>query len=176
MTHEPTPLPLLPVEVDDPRRIFERVPFIRHVGLERDFSEGGRARLSLAPRPELGNVVGAIHGGAVLTLIDVAMASATVSAEDFKRTAVTLDLHTVFVQPGRGTLVAEAAVLRAADGIAWCEAEVRDEAGQLVARGQGSFRYLPLPYGQGLPRPSDPQDVAADAAAGSAAGNAGAAR
>jgi len=136
---------LAPVPIDDPRQVFDRVPFMRLLGLKREFSRSGHARLTLAPRAELGNVIGAIHGGAVLTMVDVAMASAAVSAQDFRCTVVTLDLNTAFLSPGRGALAADASVLREADGIAWCEARVTDEAGQVVARGHGSFRYLPLP-------------------------------
>jgi len=140
---------LKPVAFDDPRQIFDRVPFMRLLGVQRVFSEAGRARLVLAPRAELGNVIGAVHGGAVFTLLDVVMASAAVSAIDFKRTAVTLNLDTAFVEPGRGVLTADGELLRAADGVAWCKASVSDGDGHVVARAQGSFRYLPLPKQQG---------------------------
>ena len=140
---------LKPVAFDDPRQIFDRVPFMHLLGVQRAFSEGGRARLVLAPRAELGNVIGAVHGGAVFTLLDVVMASAAVSAVDFQRTAVTLSLDTAFVEPGRGVLTADGELLHAADGVAWCKASVSDGDGHVVARAQGSFRYLPLPKQQG---------------------------
>ena len=136
---------MAPVDIDDPRQVFDRVPFMRLLGMRREFSEGGKARLTLAPRPDLGNVIGAVHGGAIVTLLDVAMASAAVSACDFRQTAVTLNLDTAFIGPGRGLLTADGELQHAADGIAWCRASVSDDDGRVVARAQGSFRYLPLP-------------------------------
>ena len=90
-------------------------------------------------------MIHAIHGGVVLTLMDVVMASAAVSLVDFQKTAVTLNLNSSFVRPGRGRLVADGEVLKTLDGVILCQAEVRDETDEIIARGMGSFRYLPLP-------------------------------
>lgn len=133
------------VAANDPRQLFSQVPFMQLLGMQRVFSKGGRAQLQLAPRAELGNVIGAVHGGAIATLLDVAMASAAVSALDFQQTAVTLNMNTAFVGPGRGLLTADAQLLHSSGGVAWCQAQVADEDGRAVAQAQGSFRYLPLP-------------------------------
>ena len=62
----------------------------------------------ISARPEFGNVIGAVHGGVIVTLLDVVMASAAVSSRDFQRTAVTLNLDSSFIGPGRGAhLLAE---------------------------------------------------------------------
>ena len=45
------------------RHAFAGVPFTRLLGVRREFSEGGRARLVVDARPELENVIGAMHGG-----------------------------------------------------------------------------------------------------------------
>jgi uncharacterized protein (TIGR00369 family) len=140
----------------DGRAIFAQVPFTRLLGVRRDFSEGGRARLSIDARPELGNVIGAVHGGVVLTLMDVAMASAAVSLFEFTRTAVTLNMNTSFLEPGRGTLAADAEVLQHDDSVAWCRAAVTDAAGRVVAQAQGSFRFLPLPQATDPPKETTP--------------------
>ena len=124
-------------------RAYALVPFTRLLGARREFSEGGRARLVLDPRPELENMLGAVHGGVLATLLDVAMASAAVSRIDFTMTAVTLAMHTSFVHPGRGQLTADGEVLGIDDGVAACLARIVDDAGRLIAHGQGSFRYLP---------------------------------
>lgn len=133
------------VTTDDPRQLFQRVPFMGLLGMRREFSEAGRARLAIDPRPELGNVIGAMHGGVVLTLLDVVMASAAVSRVDFRQTAVSLNLNTNFVQPGHGTLVADGEVTGHDGTLVWCRARVTDAAGTLVAHADGTFRYLPLP-------------------------------
>jgi uncharacterized protein (TIGR00369 family) len=129
----------------DPRNVFAAVPFMQMLGVRREFSEGGRARLVLEARPEFGNVIGAVHGGVIATLLDVVMASAAVSCRNFERTAVTLNLDSSFIEPGRGTLTADGEVIAHDDSIAWCRAKVTDADGRAVALAHGSFRYLPLP-------------------------------
>jgi len=130
-------------DIEARRHAFAGVPFTRLLGVRRDYSEGGRARLVVDARPEFANVIGAVHGGIVATLLDVAMASAAVSKVDFEMTAVTLSMNSRFVRPGHGRLTADGVVLSVDDAVALCEASVTDEGGRLVARAIGSFRYLP---------------------------------
>ncbi|RCW67371.1 PaaI family thioesterase [Pseudorhodoferax soli] len=128
-------------------RLYNAVPFMQLLGIRREFSEGGRARLVVDGRQELENPIRAMHGGVVATLLDVVMASAAVSKIGFARTAVTLDMNISYLQPGRGRLTADGEALAIdVDGdTVQCRAEVRDDAGRCVARSMGSFRYLPLP-------------------------------
>ncbi|TWO73364.1 PaaI family thioesterase [Caenimonas sedimenti] len=134
-----------PVTAADPRTVFGQVPFMQLLDVQREFSEGGRARLVIDERPEIGNVIGGVHGGVVITLLDVVMASAAVSQVAFTRTAVTLDLATSFLEPGRGRLTADGEVVTHDESVAWCRAAVTDAAGRTIAQAQGTFRYLPLP-------------------------------
>jgi uncharacterized protein (TIGR00369 family) len=129
----------------DPCEAYAAVPFTRWLGLRRSFSEGGRARFELEPGPEHGNVIGAAHGGVLATMLDVAMASAAVSHVNFAMTAVTLGMSLGFLNPGRGRLVADGELLAVDAGVARCRAEVTDAQGLVVARAQGSFRYLARP-------------------------------
>jgi uncharacterized protein (TIGR00369 family) len=145
-----------PVAGEHGRNIFGQVPFTRLLGARREFSEAGRARLVLDARPDLGNVIGAVHGGVVFTLMDVAMASAAVSVFDFTRTAVTLNMNSSFLEPGRGMLTADGAVIHHDDSVAWCRAAVTDAAGRVIAQAQASFRYLPLPQATPAPQETTP--------------------
>jgi len=129
----------------DRRNAYARVPFTRMMGVERAYSQDGRARLLIDARPELQNVIGAVHGGVILTMLDVVMASAAVSLVDFTKTAVTLNLNTSFLRPGLGRIVADGFALETDDGVVSCSAEARDASGELVATALGTFRYLPLP-------------------------------
>jgi uncharacterized protein (TIGR00369 family) len=127
------------------RSAFADIPFTRLLGVRRAFSEGGRARMVLDPRVDFGNAVGTVHGRVVLTLLDVAMASAAVSQRDFECTAVTLSISSSFIEPGRGTLAADGEVLRHDRDIAFCRAVVTDPVGRVVAHAIGSFRYIRRP-------------------------------
>ena len=137
---EGTPL-ILPVAGGDRRNVFGRVPFMRLLDARREFAEAGRARVVIDERPALGNVIGAVHGGVLVTLLDVVMASAAVSVFDFARTAVTLDLNTSFLEPGRGRLNADGEVLHHDDSVAWCRERL---AGYKCPRGVSFLRELPL--------------------------------
>ncbi|WP_284616399.1 PaaI family thioesterase [Aquabacterium humicola] len=129
-------------DIADRHQAFARVPFMHLLGVRREYSVDGRARLVVDERRELHNLIGAMHGGVVATLVDVVMASAAVSKVDFMRTAVTLNLNTSYLQPGRGRLTADGEVIAVDDGVALCRAVVTDADGREVARATGSFRYL----------------------------------
>jgi uncharacterized protein (TIGR00369 family) len=134
-----------PVAPRDPQQIFAQTPFMQLLGMQREYSRAGQARMVLEPDPQLGNVIGAVHGGVVVTMLDVAMASAAVSVIDFARTVVTLSLDTSFLEPGRGRLVADGEVVRYDESLAWCQASVSDAQGRVIAKALGTFRYLPRP-------------------------------
>ncbi len=86
----------------DPRNVFAAGALHAAAGRAARVLRRRRARLVLEARPEFGNVIGAVHGGVIVTLLDVVMASAAVSRRNFERTAVTLNLDSSFIEPGRG--------------------------------------------------------------------------
>jgi uncharacterized protein (TIGR00369 family) len=124
------------------RHVFATVPFTKLIGVQREFSEAGRSRFVLDPKPELENMVGSAHDGVLATLLDVAMASAAVSRRDFQMTAVTLDMHCQFLRPGHGRLIADGEVLAVEADTAMCRASVSDADGVVLAQSHGSFRYV----------------------------------
>lgn len=138
--HSPNDIP----PQDNSQRFYE-VPFMGLLGIDRAFSKGGKAQLVVAARRDLENPMRAMHGGVVATLLDVVMASAAVSRIDFSRTAVTLNMNISYLRPGHGRLVADGEVVMDGDEVVHCKACVTDEDGHIVARSQGSFRYLPIP-------------------------------
>lgn len=116
------------------------IPFIRLVGAEAEHWERGRAVTALDVQPELNNSWGAAHGGVLMTLLDVTMGCAARSLDEQSAGVVTVDMHTSFLRAGTGRLVAEGRVLHAGRSLVFCEGEVRDAGGGLVARSSGTFR------------------------------------
>ena len=114
------------------------IPFADHCGVEPLDIGGGRSRLRLALGPQHGNNLGIAHGGLICTLLDIAMGTAARSK--VMHPVMTLDMQVSFLAPGRGTLLAEGRVLRAGRSVVFCEAEVRDEAGELIAKASGLFK------------------------------------
>lgn len=116
------------------------IPFVDHCGIEPLDFDGTRTRLRVTIGPEHLNNLGIAHGGLLCTILDVAMG--TVARSIVGVPVMTLDMQTSFLSPGRGVLIAQGRVLRAGRSIVFCEADLRDEAGELVARSSGTFRAV----------------------------------
>ena len=101
----------------------------------------GEVELELDLRPELMNSLDAAHGGVICTLVDVAMAAAARSDSPESR-VVTVDMSVQFMRPGTGTLKAIGRARKITRSLAFCEAEICDANGDLVARGTGVFKRL----------------------------------
>ncbi|MFL5310169.1 MAG: PaaI family thioesterase [Myxococcales bacterium] len=116
------------------------IPFLDLLGARPGHREKGRAVVSLEMRDELTNSWHFAHGGVVMTLLDVAMGSAVRSTVTTDFGVVTANLNVSFLRSGAGSLTAEGRVLRGGKTLVFCEGEVRDAAGHLVAKGVGTFR------------------------------------
>ena len=104
--------------------------------------EGGVAEVALALAPELRNRGGKLHGGALFSLVDIAMGLACSSSHGFDQQSATIECKINYmravsegdvlciakvIHPGRRTLVVEADVL---------------QGDKLVAKAQGTFAVL----------------------------------
>ena len=128
----------------DPRLVdlVGAVPFWETLGISLDDAEVGWVRLRLAMREDL-RTFGerrVLHGGAIATLIDSAAASATrtLRGEDEPPWLglATTDMHVSYLAAVTdGEVTAEGRVLRAGRQVAFLDVEVRNEDGDLVARG-----------------------------------------
>jgi uncharacterized protein (TIGR00369 family) len=116
-----------------------KLPFAKHLGIRLVGFGDGRARLELDARPELMNSWDSMHGGATMTLLDIALAVALRSLDAEKKGAITVELKVNFVGPGQGTLIADGRCVHRGKTIAFCEGEVHDASGKLVATASGTF-------------------------------------
>lgn len=118
----------------------EVAPFAAWLGLQMESAADGRVVLRLAPRPELLNRRGVIHGGVLATLLDSAMARASRTVEGVKDLGGTTDLHVQYMRPAQGGVRVEAWVEHAAHKLCFCRGEIRNADGALVAAGSASLR------------------------------------
>jgi len=116
------------------------IPFIDLLKAKSEHWEKGRAVASIEIRPELHNSWHYAHGGVVMTLLDVTMGSAARSSVPHAAGVVTVDMSVSFISAGQGRLVVEGRVLRSGGSLVFCEGEMRDEAGELVAKALASFK------------------------------------
>ncbi|AVP58116.1 PaaI family thioesterase [Pulveribacter suum] len=122
------------------------VPFVRELGFTLHHMEGGASELRYAPRAQHLNSFGVVHGGASMTLLDVAMAVAARSLQP-DMGVVTIEMKTSFLQPARGALVARGRLLHRTRTTAFVEGTVHDAEGRVCSHATGTFRYLHRPEG-----------------------------
>ena len=118
------------------------IPFVDHLGVEMVFFEDGQSELRFAPEPEHNNSFNVVHGGAVMTLLDVAMATAARSVERTSG-AVTIEMKTSFMRAAVGPLTAKGRLIHRTRSMAFTEAMVYDAKEVLCAHSTGTFKLVP---------------------------------
>lgn len=84
-----------------------------------------------------------VHGGAIATLADEALASVAFTVAEEGETTVTADLKVDFLRPARpGRLRARATVRHRTRRLAFCEATVELDSGQIVAEARAVIAYV----------------------------------
>ena len=121
----------------------------RYLGVEALAAEAGYAKLRVPLRAELRNADEApLHGGVLSLLVDAAVGGALATLHEQAAGGVgqvTLDLNVSFLGAARdGAVIAEGRILNRGGSVAFGEAEVRDEAGELVAKGRATY-MIPRP-------------------------------
>jgi len=84
-----------------------------------------------------------VHGGAIATLADEALASVAFTVAEEGETTVTADLKIDFLRPAKpGRLVARAGVRHRTRRLAFCEATVEQSNGEVVAEARAVIAYV----------------------------------
>ena len=121
------------------------IPFVDHLGFTLEKFEGGHSELHYAPQPEHLNSFAVTHGGAVMTLLDVVMATAARSVEPALG-VVTIEMKTSFMRPAKVAagqkLTARGELQHRTRSMAFTEGRVYDADGQLCAVSTGTFKYV----------------------------------
>lgn len=124
-------------------RALDAVPFAKLLGIHLESVVGGHAVLSLRVRDEHKQNHGVVHGGAIASLIDSAMAFAIIPllAENERTTTVDLTIH--YLRPlTEGVAKSTARVVRAGRRVIVVSAEVLDHNERLVATAVSTYLRL----------------------------------
>ena len=119
-----------------------RIPFVDHLGVELLEKADGRVHIAFAPRPEHFNSWNGIHGGVVMSLLDVALSSASRALDPACSGAATVEMKTNFLAIGRGAVVGEGRAQRAGRSLIYAEGEILDPEGNVLAKGNGTFKLI----------------------------------
>jgi uncharacterized protein (TIGR00369 family) len=118
------------------------MPFVEHLGFRLLEKRDGKAKVGYDPKPEHFNSWKAIHGGAVMSLLDVALSSACRALDDKCIGCLTVEMKANFIGAATGPVVAEARAQRAGRSLLFSEGEVRDESGAVLAKAVGTFKLI----------------------------------
>ena len=132
------------------------VPFLALLSLRRESVGEGVAVVALELRADLLNQHGSSHSGVVMTLLESAMVHAARGAGVVTREVETIDLHLGFMRRASGRLVATGRTTGGGRSVCFCEAELVDGSGAVVAKGMGTFRLrapVSAPSGGGAAAP-----------------------
>ncbi len=120
------------------------IPFVKELGIIFLDTGEGTARIALDLEPRHLNSWQVAHGGVIMTLLDVAMAVAGRTLDSGAGGGVTVEMKTSFLQPGRAgmRLVATGHAFHRSSTMAFCEGDIRDSEGRLIAKSMGTFKYI----------------------------------
>ena len=118
------------------------VPFLKLLGVRFLSAEMGKGEILLALKPEHTNTWDVAHGGVLLTLMDVAMAVAARSGDPSDRSVVTIEMKNNFMQAATGILRVKADTVRHTATMAFCEAKLYNDQGEICCMATGTFKYL----------------------------------
>jgi acyl-CoA thioesterase len=125
----------------------EQEPFARKFNLKLIALEAGYSKVSLVFTPDMENIFGKAHGGAVFALIDEAFETA---GNSHGTIAVALNMNISYLSsPSSGaTLTAEAKEVNRTNKTALYEIKVTEESGKLIATCQALVYRMekPLPF------------------------------
>ncbi|MBV8032520.1 MAG: PaaI family thioesterase [Betaproteobacteria bacterium] len=123
------------------REYQKKIPFLAHLGIQTDELGQGSARLSVGIGRELTNSMGTVHGGVIMSLLDVALCTAARTLHEHSVGAITIDMSTSFIGSGTGgRLIASARVLKDGRSMSFVEGEATNEDGSLVAKAIATVR------------------------------------
>ena len=121
----------------------KKIPFLAHLKIRTEQLGKGTAVLSLPVESHLTNSLGTVHGGVIMSLLDVALCTAARTLHPESQGVITINLSTSFIGSGSGaSLRAEARVLKDGRSMSFVEGEAKNADGSLVAKAIATVRVL----------------------------------
>ena len=120
------------------------IPFVELLGFELIAFADGRSEIHFPPKPSHLNSFNVTHGGALMTLLDVSMATAARSVTP-EMGVVTIEMKTSFMQPAPGDgsrLTSKGRLIHRTATLAFTEATLFDAQGRACAHATGTFKYV----------------------------------
>ena len=131
------------MNVEFAREYQKRIPFVSHLKVLTETLDKGSARLSLPVEKHLTNSLGTVHGGVIMSLLDVALCTAARTLHPESLGVITINMSTSFIGAGSGAkLYADARVMKDGRSMSFVEGEAKNQDGSLVAKAIATVRVL----------------------------------
>jgi len=129
--------------LEQARKVAARSPYYRLLGLDVTEIKEGESTIHMLFKQDLTHPYGFVHGGAIASLADSAVAMALVSLVEPKDRITTIEFKINFFVPvGKGELKAHAKIIYKGSKIAVGDVEVTNEAGKLVAKVTATYSIM----------------------------------
>ena len=120
---------------DLPKKLAEKTPYYKYLGIEVVEASDGYAKLRLNFRDHLTHPFGYFHGGALASLADSAGINSVLTVLNDEEKALTLEMKINYLMPVKDAGVsAEARVIHRGRKSAVADVDVKSDDGQLVAK------------------------------------------
>ncbi|MBQ9069228.1 MAG: PaaI family thioesterase [Eggerthellaceae bacterium] len=125
------------------RAYFDGDTFVfRTIGMEVIAAAPGHALVSMEAEPHIGNAKAGVHGGALFTLADIAVAVADFNPDEIN---MTVDASIQYLAPSKGSvLYAHAYAKKRGGTMGFYRVDIADDLDATVA--VASFTYLHRPF------------------------------
>ena len=127
------------------RKILDRIhaiPITKGLKFSMDEMNRGACTLSMDRDRAFDGIFETIHGGLLMTLADSAAAFAILTMNGADARMATTEMSIRFLAPARDRVTARARVLKSGKRLAFCEAEIKDAGGTLVAHATVTYMIL----------------------------------
>jgi len=113
-------------------------PYYKLLGMHIEYADKGYARLNMRAKDDLFHPGGIVHGGAIASIADSAVAIALITYGSTK--IATIELKINYLLPvDKGELIAEANIVFKGNQIAVGDVEVKDQEDKLIAKGIATY-------------------------------------
>jgi len=135
--------PLTAAQTQRIQKAVDKVPYAHLLGIELDDISEGFATLGLDIRKDLKQNHGVVHGGAIASLIDTAMAFAIITLLAPREKVTTVDLTVCYLRPlTKGRITARARVVRSGRRLFVVSADVFSDDGTLASTALSTYIKL----------------------------------
>jgi acyl-CoA thioesterase len=116
------------------------IPFAEKLGVRVVHQRVGDVGLELRLMEDHMNSWQVAHGGVVMSVLDIVMGMSAKTLDEASSGAVTVELKTNFIKAATGRIVARGIAHRAGRSLVFAEADLHNEAQDLLARATGTFK------------------------------------